>query len=302
MKLLKLVLAVLLIPGIVFAETKAQIKSDLVGLGMPSELSRYFADLHADGNVIVDNADFLKWRNAANSANINGIGVNASDDLEIRSDSGDTVVVKIDEDANRLTTFDASSDTALSLLLGDGGTTAAQVYSILCANADADDDCTLVLGHSGPTRGAGISLYGNETASNGAMALTGGDEATSNINVDLGHASAAFQVRNTSGTAVASFGNSGNLVFPTTGSTIAVDSGTAASACKGTGTFNGTTAVTVSTTCASTSAFVALTPTSTSGGTASHCWFTNIVNGTSFDVDCDAANTGTFAWVIVKEG
>lgn len=93
------------------------------------------------------------------------------------------------------------------------------------------------------------------------------------------------------------------VTINTTGFTIAIDSSTSASRCKGTGTFNGTTAVTVATTCAATSMHVAVTPTSDpTGSTAAYCWVTNIVNGTSFDVDCDQANDGTFSWVIIKEG
>lgn len=93
------------------------------------------------------------------------------------------------------------------------------------------------------------------------------------------------------------------LKFVNTGETIAIDSGTAASACKGTSTYNGTTAVTISTTCAATDMVVLHSPTSDpSGSTASQCWFTNVVNGTSFDIDCDSANDANFSWLIIKEG
>lgn len=91
------------------------------------------------------------------------------------------------------------------------------------------------------------------------------------------------------------------LSFAVTGKTIAIDSGTAASACKGTGTFNGTTAVTVSTTCSATAMQVNLQRTSAPSGTAT-CWYDTIVNGTSFNVDCNGAETGTFSWTITKEG
>lgn len=94
----------------------------------------------------------------------------------------------------------------------------------------------------------------------------------------------------------------GDVILNTTGQTVAIDSGTAASACAGTGTHNGTTPVTISTTCAATGARIFFVdtsePTATSG-----CWVTNIVNGTSFDVDCKAASQdATFAWWITKEG
>lgn len=98
-------------------------------------------------------------------------------------------------------------------------------------------------------------------------------------------------------------------LFPTTGlsllasgQTIHIQEATAGSKCMGSVTYNGTTAVTVSTTCASTGARIFLTPTSDpTGSTAAYCWATNIVNGVSFDVDCDQANDGTANWLIIKE-
>lgn len=93
-----------------------------------------------------------------------------------------------------------------------------------------------------------------------------------------------------------------DIIFSLTGKTIRIDSGTPASACAGTGTHNGTTAVTVSTTCAATGARVFFNDTS-EPTTSSGCWVTNIVNGTSFDVDCKSAGQdATFAWWIQKEG
>lgn len=97
-------------------------------------------------------------------------------------------------------------------------------------------------------------------------------------------------------------GDGGGIVLANTGTTLAVDSSTAASACAGTGTHNGTTAVTVSTTCAATGARIFFNDTS-EPTTSSTCWVTNIVNGTSFDVDCKSAGQdATFAWWIQKEG
>lgn len=85
-----------------------------------------------------------------------------------------------------------------------------------------------------------------------------------------------------------------------TGKTIAIQEATAASKCSGTITANGTTAVTVSTTCATTGSRILLTRSSAPSGTAI-CWQTNIVAGTSFDLDCSAAETGTFDFLIVHE-
>lgn len=99
---------------------------------------------------------------------------------------------------------------------------------------------------------------------------------------------------------------SGDLSLITTGKTIEYETGTAASACMGTGTFNGTTAVTISTTCAITGSKIFLSNTGDGSGSAGNdqhgCWATNISNGVSFDADCsDANNNATFNWVIFHE-
>lgn len=205
--------------------------------------------------------------------------------------SSGSTILRADADANRLVTFDASSDTTIIQSFGDGGTTANQTGLIAASTADADDDSLTVIcggGAESSARGACIRLRGEEFTGGGDLFLTAGD--ADNVNILSGS------------TTVGSFDATG-LTFATTGQTVAVDSGTAASACKGTGTHNGTTAVTVSTTCAATGMHVSLTHTSDpTGSTAAYCWVTNIVNGTSFDVDCDQANDGTFSWLIIKEG
>lgn len=98
----------------------------------------------------------------------------------------------------------------------------------------------------------------------------------------------------------------GHLTFDTSGKTIKIPDNTTASACMGTATANGTTAVTVSTTCASTGARIFISATSDGTGTSTNdqgaCWTTNIVNGVSFDLDCpDAANNATYNWLIIKD-
>jgi hypothetical protein len=85
-----------------------------------------------------------------------------------------------------------------------------------------------------------------------------------------------------------------------TGKTIGIQEATAASACSGTVTATGATAVTIATTCATTGSRILLTRSSAPSGTAI-CWQTNIVNGVSFDFDCSAAETGTFDWFIIHE-
>lgn len=95
---------------------------------------------------------------------------------------------------------------------------------------------------------------------------------------------------------------SGELIANTSGKTVALQEATSGSKCMGSGTHNGTTAVTVSTSCATTGSRIFLTETSDpTGSTAAQCWVTNLQNGTSFDVDCDQANDATFNWIIFHE-
>lgn len=110
----------------------------------------------------------------------------------------------------------------------------------------------------------------------------------------------------TNGAITANTGNitasAGSFVAATSGATLHLQEASGASKCMGSVTFNGTTAVTVSTTCAATGARIFLSPTSDpTGATAAYCWATNIINGVSFDADCDQANDGTANWIIFKE-
>ena len=93
----------------------------------------------------------------------------------------------------------------------------------------------------------------------------------------------------------------GDIDLATTGKTIILEDGTAASTCVGTATANGTTAVTTATTCVQTGDYVFISRESAASGTA-QCFVLNsaIVNNTSFDLDCDGAETGTFYWWVVK--
>lgn len=89
-------------------------------------------------------------------------------------------ILRVRQDAQRLFTWDASSDTAFTQTFGDGGTTAAQVLTISGSTADADDDSTLILasgGATGDTRGSFVSLIANEAASGGDATVSAGNVA-----------------------------------------------------------------------------------------------------------------------------
>jgi len=88
----------------------------------------------------------------------------------------------------------------------------------------------------------------------------------------------------------------------TTGKTLVLEDGTAASACLGTSTLNGVTAVTISTTCIQTGDHIYLSRTSDPTlAVPGSMWATNIVDATSFDIDADnATDDSTVTWLIIK--
>ncbi len=96
----------------------------------------------------------------------------------------------------------------------------------------------------------------------------------------------------------------GSFVASTSGGTLSLQEATAGTKCMGTATATGTTAATVATTCAKTGAriFISRTSAVAAGVTEPGCWATNIINNTSFDLDCnDAGEDSTFNWIIFHE-
>ncbi len=98
-----------------------------------------------------------------------------------------SLITRVRQDAQRLFTLDASSDTAFTMTFGDGGTTAAQLLSIGASTADADDDSVLTLkgggasGSADGSRGASLGLFGNESTGSGRADITLG--GTANLRV-----------------------------------------------------------------------------------------------------------------------
>lgn len=129
------------------------------------------------------NNTYAVARNAANSANIDVWKVDTSDNTLINSDASDFIQLQIGGDANRVFNFDASSDTALSLQFGDGGSTATQIMTISAATADGDDDATLQVGFVSGARGAGITLPGEEVAGGGDITYNAGTSDTHIFNI-----------------------------------------------------------------------------------------------------------------------
>lgn len=313
---MKRILAVLLAVFMTATAQAQTVEDDLVGLGMSAELADYISGILPAGAVL-DNNTYFKARNAGNSADVNLVKLNASDDTVINSSASDDLILQLEDDASRQILFDAASDAAIAMKFGDAGTTATQILTISASTSDADDDSSIQLAGGGAfgtdgTRGATIVIPGEEVAGGSDITYNAGASDThifKTANTETMNISAAGVVTAAAGFTATTgdiIATAGDISIVATGKTIEFESGTAASACIGNSTFNGTTAVTISTTCATTGSRIFLSMTGDGSGAAANdqvgCWATNIVNATSFDADCsDANNNATFNWIIFHE-
>lgn len=92
----------------------------------------------------------------------------------------------------------------------------------------------------------------------------------------------------------------GDVAFTNSGNTLSIQEATAGAACSGTLTANGATPVVTSTSCATTGSRIFLSRTSAETGTVS-AWKSALSTGVSFSITSEAADTGTYDWLIVHE-
>lgn len=206
-------------------------------------------------------------------------------------------ILRVRQDAQRLFTWDASSDTAFTWTFGDAGTTATQGLIISASTADADDDSTMYIcggGGTAATRGSCIYLAGEEAAGGGDVYYYAGTADTHVFNV------AGSPILTLSSTAVTA---AAAMDFATgAGGTVAIQEATAGSACSGTGTCNGATDVTLTTSCATTGSRIFLQRSSADTDGVGQMYVKSISTGVNFVVNCVTANdTSTFNWIIFHE-
>lgn len=72
--------------------TESTATTNLMGLGMPAALAEEVADL-VTGDAVFSNNQYIRFRNAAGSANIDVLKVDGSDDTWLNADSGDLVKI-----------------------------------------------------------------------------------------------------------------------------------------------------------------------------------------------------------------
>lgn len=220
-------------------------------------------------------------------------------------------ILRVEQDAQRLFTWDASSDTAFTATFGDAGVTAVQKLTLSASTADADDDSTVQLCGGGAyasdgSRGACILLPGEEVAGGGDISYVAGASDThvfsagSTQTMSIGATGLVTAAAGLTATTGDVTSTAGDLVASTSGKTLRLQEATAGAKCMGTLTANGATPVVTSTTCAETASRIFLSRTSAETGTVS-AWVSAISNVTSFSITSEAADTGTYNWIIFNE-
>jgi hypothetical protein len=308
-KLLSSAIALLFLINTASAQVTGQDIANTCGLAQPC--SALISSIGTGGGVIPNNT-WLRWRNAANTTNVDILQLDNGDNTILNAATGGSVFLRAANDANRYFEFGSASDAALFLAYGDDGITAGQVFDVRATTADAADNGTVSVtggGAVGSSRGAYVQVYGNESGVGPGIAdLVAGNVAGGKIRLyTFGAQPVEISTNNllrfsvsTAGDLVSDATSGGNIVMSKAGATLALQEGTAGAACSGTVTGTGTTAVTVATTCAKTGARIFISRNSAPSGTA-QCWTDTIVNNVSFNLDCDAAETGSFNWVIFQE-
>lgn len=231
--------------------TVAQEQDRLINLAMTPELAVELTNFIGGGSGItawiLPNNIYGKARNAAGTANIDVLKVDATDDTILNADTGDVIglavagttevsidndllafsgtaptiqsagslIFKMSADAQRLITYAAASDTAFTEKWGDGGVTAAQQLTISASTADADDDSSLFLSAGGAyandgTRGGGIRLSGNEDG-NGDTVINAGSVSGGDLVASAPAANGNFYVQ-TAGTNKWTVSSTGTLI------------------------------------------------------------------------------------------
>lgn len=216
----------------------------------------------------------------------------------------------------KLTPDGSATPTEVLRVQNSGTIQLAQAISMITTNTvDAADNKRMVLAPAGNTsdwftgnRGAYIEMGGNEASNFGIINITGGTNVgtvtlTSLANGTISFRSASGEVLNlntSTGDLSIDPVNGGDFQFRRPGKTISIQEGTAANACSGSVTANGTTPVATSTTCWTTGSRVFLTKSSTSTVNGS-CYISATSNGVSFTITCLATDTGTYNWLITHE-
>lgn len=197
MKKILLLVALLVATSAHAQSTRDQATANLMGLGMPGQLAAEVAGL-STGLGVVPNNTYIKARNAANSANINLVGTNASNQVSIAPDS--TLMIN----ANNGATYYGSG------LYASG---AVPLLGVDTVDGTDNKSISLTAGTAASSARSGfVTASGNEVASiGGTVNIVGGNAASGNVRLAISNAAAQVRVVNASDSTAWYFDNAGTL-------------------------------------------------------------------------------------------
>lgn len=191
------------------------------GDGVQIGTSALVNDGVTDAKIRLRNNQYLRARNAANSADINVLGVTSSDNTELYSASGKDINL-FPNGVNRYT-FASNGD-----FVANTGSTSLSLRSNTSDGSDNGEFYIAGGGAASSNRGAFISFFGNEAASTGKIIIGCGNVVGGSIRLQtFGTQAVEIYTNNTNRWNVD--GSTGNLV-PATDNTYQV--GTSAAQCS----------------------------------------------------------------------
>lgn len=171
-------------------ETRSRILSFLTGVGLSPEVADYISKI-STGTAVYSNAAWEQWRNAANSANLNVLRANSSNNTELNSGGS-----SIDFQVGGTVVYGVTSAGLVSV---------ANPFQVISNTSDGSDNKIIKInggGGLGSTRGAELELDGNENAQTGGVVLSTGAVTSALMNFS-------------------NLSTSGDILFSTTGSNLA---------------------------------------------------------------------------------
>lgn len=153
---------------------------------------------------------YLKWNNAANSATISALTVDATDDTVLNADTGD--VIKFSTSGTPYYIFQADTTPA-----GAGTPFGAAIVSAVQTPYEYLQICGGGTCSAGNGGGASLTLFGGSSSGGGDINIQTGAQSGSDYLLYLNAAAGVFQIRDSSATPAAQIdGANGMLTFPKT--------------------------------------------------------------------------------------
>lgn len=278
-------LALLLVPSVAFG-TPSSADQLMQICSMPGPCAKTLVSIVNNLASPFPNNTYVTFRNAANLANIDVLKVDATDDTVLNADTGDIIKLSVAGTSEVQVDNDSLTFTGASSSLAFGATSGLFKVNGNTELTLADDKLTF--------SGAAATIVP------GATSIAFRNNADSQNNLLISNAGAVTTAAGITATTGNITATAGGFVASASGQTLELQEATAGAKCMGSLTATGATPVVTATTCAKTASRIFLTRTSAETGTTD-AWISAISNGVSFSVTSEAADTGTYNFLIINE-